>query len=447
MRSVSRERQVVFLIAAAPVGADITGAPVQKGFCARLLGFVLDRSNHMSNSDRGLDAAEHRRSSAARGHMAQLDALRAIAVAGVLYFHFYQKSVAPGLPWGSLGVQLFFVLSGFLITDILLGLRDRDDRPPGRLHRLRQFYIRRSLRIVPLAYFVIIGTAVLNVPAMRDTLPWNLTYTSNIYFSSRGAWNGVASHLWSLAVEEQFYLLWPWLMLFLPGRYLLPAIVGTILIAPLYLTGGILVGLNPVALVALTPACLDKLGMGALLAFLRYKRPSQFQKLAYQPAYRWAGVVALPILIALIWPAHRHWLWAPISSLAVSIFFAWFVHRAASGFDGVWGWLLETRPFAYCGRISYGIYVYHNFMFIAVPWLLRRYAMPYPQHRVTEFAMYVCATFVVAACSWVFFEQPVNNFRQRFGYWSVPGATRLFATTAARTSRRRDDVADPTPAS
>ena len=326
------------------------------------------------------------------------------------------------LPWGALGVQLFFVLSGFLITGILLGLRDGTDGSPGRLHRLRQFYVRRSLRILPIAYFVVVITAILNVQAMRETLPWNLTYTTNVYFALRGAWNGPATHLWSLAVEEQFYLLWPWLMLLLPDRYLLPTIVGSIVIASFTLLVGSIVQLNPVALTVLTPACMDRFGVGALLAWLRYKRPIQFHELARKRAYRWSVVATLPAVVATIVLTRYHGVVEPISSLCTATFFGWIIHRAAVGFSGVWGRLLEARVLVYCGKISYGIYLYHNFMHTLVPFLLRPLRIPYPHAPLLEFMTCLGATLLAAACSWTFFERPINEFRQRFEYWNAAPA-------------------------
>ncbi len=344
--------------------------------------------------------------------MPQLDGLRALAVLGVLYFHFYQKSVTSGLPWGALGVRLFFVLSGFLITGILLRLRD--DRPgsPARMHRVRQFYVRRSLRILPLAYLVIIGMAAAGVPSMRETLPWNLTYTSNIYMSLRGAWPGSASHFWSLAVEEQFYLLWPWLIVFLPARFLRFTIVVAILIAPVYVAAGAHAGLNAVALDALTPACLDELGAGSLLALLWYERPDVFRGLGQRPLYRWMGLAAIPAVIALLLSNPDPRTSTPLGSLAVSFFFAWVVHRAALGFGGVWGRLLESRPLVYAGRVSYGVYVLHNF----VPPMFERFHLHRPAQPFAEFLTYTGVTLLLASCSWFFFERPINGFRRRFAY-------------------------------
>src|SRR3954454_10333496 len=111
-------------------------------------------------------------------HMSQLDALRAFAVLGVMYQHF-----APNqhwlnyLPLARFGVQLFFVLSGFLITGILLIARERVLQGESRSFELRQFYVRRFLRIFPLYYAVVIGAAFLGLSGFTQPLLWHLGYS------------------------------------------------------------------------------------------------------------------------------------------------------------------------------------------------------------------------------------------------------------------------------
>jgi len=142
-------------------------------------------------------------------YLPQLDAIRAIAVLFVMVFHFI-PGVDRYAPLRSIGVRLFFVLSGFLITGILTASRDR---PTGLA--LRTFYARRFLRIVRLCYFALFVAFVFNISVVRSTLGWHLAYLTNVLIYARGAWRGAVSHFWSLAVEEQFYLVWPWLMLWL----------------------------------------------------------------------------------------------------------------------------------------------------------------------------------------------------------------------------------------
>ena len=167
-------------------------------------------------------------------HMAQLDTLRAFAVIGVLATHYMPTSRFAGY-YAMGGVRLFFVLSGFLITSILL--KSRSIMESGKqLPRftLFRFYVRRFLRIFPLYYFVLAVAAIADVTNVRETLLWNVTYLSNVYFFTRGHWAGPVSHFWSLAVEELFYLVWPWLILFTPRRFLMRLIICLIIIGPLF---------------------------------------------------------------------------------------------------------------------------------------------------------------------------------------------------------------------
>jgi|SRR5262249_32105957 len=141
-------------------------------------------------------------------YLKQLDGLRCMACFGVLLQHWLPPSnilQRLNVPLAD-GVYLFFVLSGFLITRILLDCRDHADaRESTRGRVLVRFYIRRALRLMPLYFLVVIVTASLSVTGARDALPWHLVYGSNVYYFVRGGFNGPTSHFWTLSVEEQFY--------------------------------------------------------------------------------------------------------------------------------------------------------------------------------------------------------------------------------------------------
>ncbi len=153
-------------------------------------------------------------------HLDQLDTLRAFAVTAVLIRHFWPE-LQPGLDLGARGVHLFFVLSGFLITGILLRSRALvEDSGRGTGLAIRRFYIRRFLRIFPIYYLVLAVTWALGFPDVRSGIVWHLAYGSNILFAIENQWPPTTAHLWSLSVEEQFYLIWPLLMLLVPRRHL-----------------------------------------------------------------------------------------------------------------------------------------------------------------------------------------------------------------------------------
>jgi peptidoglycan/LPS O-acetylase OafA/YrhL len=297
--------------------------------------------------------------------MLQLDGLRALAVFTVMFEHLYaNKRWLNFIPWARGGVQLFFVLSGFLITAILLKCRVDAEPIAGRGLALRRFYIRRFLRIYPLYYFVLAVGWLLHFPQVRDHILWHAAYLSDFYFAYYNHWDSTTSHLWTLSVEEQFYLLWPWLMLFFPRRWLGRLIVATILVGPLYRLGGGLAGWRGNPLYTIPFASMDSLGLGAMLAYLREGKPGDAAK---HEALRWAAFwVGIPLFIILTPLAYisdsTARVWVVGINLALSLCSFWLVDRAAIGFGGVPGALLQSKPLQYCGKISYGLYIYHLFM-------------------------------------------------------------------------------------
>jgi peptidoglycan/LPS O-acetylase OafA/YrhL len=322
----------------------------------------------------------------------QLDGLRAVAVAFVMAFHFI-PSVDRYAPLGSIGVRLFFVLSGFLITRILL-----DVRSSGIAAALRSFYVRRGLRIFPLFYLVLLLAALIDIGPVRETIGWHVSYLTNFYLFDRGSWHGSISHLWSLAVEEQFYLLWPLLVLWLPERRLPAAIVFMLCLAPLsrLLIGGTMSAVLPFG-------CVDALGAGALLALPSTRRSIMsagfligVPLVVVSLLLRAAGYVSPGFEVAL--------------DCGVALAAAWIVGRAAKGFEGGLGAFLTARPVTYAGTISYGLYLYHGFM----PYVLGRYITGFVEMPwMARLALLTTATVATASISWRFFEAPILKYKDR----------------------------------
>ena len=325
----------------------------------------------------------------------QLDSLRAIAVIGVMASHFLPR-VDRLAPLGGMGVRLFYVLSGFLITSILLSY---GDRPLG--NALKTFYARRVLRIFPLFYFVLAVAALLDISVVRESLGWHLAYLSNAFIYRQGTWQGAVSHFWSLAVEEQFYLVWPWLVLGLaPARAMW--IAGAMAVA-----APVTVLLNPHPMASVLPtSCLDSLGLGALLAWPA-SRPG---------VMRWGARAGLPVLAASL--AGRYLaVGGALADVGVgagtSLVSAWLVGRAAEGFAGTTGRVLELRPLMYLGTISYGVYVYHAF----VPYLMGRLFGAWgtaPSDWPWRFAVLSAVTIALASVSWRVLERPMLRLKARF---------------------------------
>ncbi len=354
--------------------------------------------------------------------MVQLDALRAFAVLAVLVGHFTPTTSKLFLPFklvdvGGLGVRLFFVISGFLITGILLRSKsycEKDGLPI--LYAFRQFYARRVLRIFPLFYLVLGLAALLDIPPVRQTFGWNAAYLTNFYlfFTGRG---GSTSHLWSLAVEEQFYLMWPWIILLVNRRRLSAMILITIAIGPIF---RLLCGLctdnyrTPI----LPLSCLDTLGIGALLALRKDQiGDQQSRKYPLGKTGLLLGVGVLAIFVLLRTMNHGRIIGYAIFDVGAALIAGWVVWSASIGIRGPIGKLLEVKPLLYLGTISYGIYIYHNF----IHYLLDRpkiTSILVVLHARSLAIPLICGiTISVAALSWHLFERPINNLKRYFKYY------------------------------
>jgi peptidoglycan/LPS O-acetylase OafA/YrhL len=209
-----------------------------------------------------------------------------------------------GISLSALGVHLFFVLSGFLITGILLACRARarvDDRIS--LAPLGIFYVRRVLRIFPAYYALLAILFILDVPPVRRSLPWHAAYLSNVY-ACLGHPLGWISHFWSLSVEEQFYLAWPWVIAYAPDRWLEWIMLGAIPIGALsrWALFPIFGGAFQTFIVLFS--CLDSLGIGAWLALVDSRTGTERYRSAAKWLSRIATVAILPMAV-LYW-AFRH---------------------------------------------------------------------------------------------------------------------------------------------
>jgi peptidoglycan/LPS O-acetylase OafA/YrhL len=351
-------------------------------------------------------------------YMKQLDGLRAFAVIFTMVTHFTpsREGLLALVPWGWMGVRLFFVLSGFLITAILLRTRPEQ----GRGEALRIFYCRRFLRIFPIYYATLFLTALVNIRPVRQTFFWHLAYLSNLYAAVRLPVDSPVTHFWSLAVEEQFYLIWPCLMFFLPRRYLLKAMIAAVCIGPAMRLLGIMIHFEPSGIGPF--AFLDTLGMGAILAYFwdqELGNPEAARK--FSRISLWIGLPSFVLLFAAQYKQVQwlgmQWLGFPVFfDLALAFFFVWLVSSAAHSFHGPVGALLECKPINYLGRISYGVYILHAFMPVALFYVLKFSHFPLPEHSVARFLVLVAMSIGVASASWHFLESPINNLKRHFEY-------------------------------
>lgn len=326
-------------------------------------------------------------------YMRQIGGLRALAVAGVFIDHF----IGVRVPVGNMGVLLFFIISGFLITGILLDLKESVSQ--GVLSRpkaLKLFYARRFLRIFPIYYLSLAVLWLLNSPGVRQWIAWYLFYGINIRMAIIHDWNyfPVTSHFWSLAVEEQFYFLWPLLILLIPNRYLRP-LMWSLIFASLGFRAieRHFFHVSVLATSVLAIGCIDYFSLGALLAF---KNPRD------KALLRIAGILSTPLLAfeMALFILGRNFPWT-LYELSVGLTFFLVVSYAAEGMDNPLGRFLEWKPVTYLGMISYGLYVYHFPIYRLV--VMR----PIPATLIT---------IAVASLSWHFYEKPLNSLKRYFKY-------------------------------
>src|SRR5690349_5447370 len=266
-------------------------------------------------------------------YMPQLDALRALAVLAVMVHHFLPVDrflPVDYITLGLLAVRLFFVLSGFLITGILLSYRSEE-----RGTALRRFYLRRILRIFPIYYLTLFIALALQVRPIQQGAFWHLTYLSNYVAGFHPEWMGPASHFWSLAVEEQFYFVWPFILLFLPRKHLAGTIVSTILLAVVF--RAFILYLSNISIDAggvFTFATLDSLGGGALLAFFHYdeRLRTRLPVLMKVCLVTGIGIVSLTTFLYVYNIGFR--ILHTLLCLGVSLLFVVLIEKTARGFNG-----------------------------------------------------------------------------------------------------------------
>lgn len=315
-----------------------------------------------------------------------LDGIRAIAISLVIYWHLWLPTHVSqvGVDWGTLGVYIFFVLSGFLITGLLI--REQS----GRMHSvsLKNFYIRRFFRIIPPLLCFLLAVKLL------ITLGFPLASNRAILFSLSFFRNyrpgpQVFNHLWSLSVEEQFYLLWPFLFACLSKKALSRVLTAIIVIVPVIRFVAVLWVGDKYAWN--TEQVADGLAWGCLLALRQ-------DDLRANPLYQWFtcsyATLILPCVIiagAYVYPLSVN---ALLGKSAIFLCVALGIDVMIQRRDSVVGKILNAAPVTWLGRVSYSLYLWQQ-LFLTVkgkPW--------------DWFPANVALAFLCASLSYYFLEQP-----------------------------------------
>jgi peptidoglycan/LPS O-acetylase OafA/YrhL len=364
-----------------------------------------------------------------------LDGLRGIAIILVLLHHFtilqpagaFGRGLAQVPLGGWAGVDLFFVLSGFLITGILIDARGSD-------RYFTSFYARRTLRIFPLYYLVVFLSLIVlpRVPFWYDLLvgagaptegwPYWL-YLSNFAIAERERFvHGILDISWSLAIEEQFYLVWAAVVWFCPPRALGALCMLLVAAAPLARALALARGTAPIDVYVLPFFRADALATGALLAWAA--RRGSFA--GRGPLALSAALLGLGGIVVVSWLDGESWWWGPTMqragySLIALTGGAMLVGAIAMPGQHWWPRLLSAAWLRAFGKYSYALYLFH----LPVSRVVRAFVLAPDQFAsfgsvwVGQALFYVAAgvpSFALAWVSWHLFEGPILKLKSRFPY-------------------------------
>lgn len=346
----------------------------------------------------------------------ELESLRAFAVLIVLYVHFIPKTSTFYVPYLWYGVDLFFTISGFLITSILLSARDQENKSNGRT--LKNFYMRRVLRLFPIYYLFILffyfAKHLGNLHLWKDE--YNLyffTYFQNMYYFFEGSFNSQFSHLWSLGVEEQFYMVWPFLVLFIP-RKLLPYLF--VFMIFLSLTLNFIFQEVPLFR-SLTFSNFHTLGIGALFAFFHlYKKENPFFIKIKQYRTIISGFLFLTLVLILTYETSLGYLFPLISDSFLALTTVSLVIAATYGWQYGFHKITQNKALMMIGKISYGVYLFH----LPLPSLVNAiYGKVTGQelnfgHELLYFLFYTSLTIILAHFSFKWLEMPFLKLKSKF---------------------------------
>jgi len=310
------------------------------------------------------------------------------------------------------GVECFFVLSGFLITLIILKDKETSASIPTALGH---FYTRRVLRIFP-AYYLTLFLLLFLADGSGGAVLIHALYFTNIYGSIHNEWLSPGGHFWSLALEEQFYVFWPLLVLTLPIRKLAVISIALCIVAPasrLFIY--FFIGDHHLAIFMFPTTALDLLCFGSLIAIVKHQSCVQeFRR--YAQILTIVGLTALIIYLALVFQARNTLFFAVFGRTISAIIFGAFVVNAANGFSGITEKVLGNPMVIWFGMVSYGAYIVHPF----IPEIYSELGTQLDFDMNVWGAYYIryptmfLAMLVIVAFSYYLFERPIRNFKRRF---------------------------------
>lgn len=353
-----------------------------------------------------------------------LDFLRFFAVGMVIFQHWFYRRES-FVDFGTSGVIVFFVLSGFLITSILLAKKEKIESKELTVKRaFYNFYARRSLRIFPIYFGLIIFLVIFNYSNAIDNQLWLFSYTSNIKTYIDQSWMGSLGPLWSLAVEEQFYFIWPSVILFTKFKNLKKALVITFfvglifrLLAMFFAKSYFEIPQLKVSANVLVFSNMHLFALGGLLAYeINYGKLLNGFKNYFVLLF--SGVLFL-FAFVLKNEIFYHF----IHSLVIGTWSYYIIRFLIVEDNRFMNYLNQIKPLSFLGKISYGLYLYHGpFFFIyaiisfAEVKIFSRNLLFGNYQGDSQFLFFKNIFYLIlfSMLSWFIVEKPINKLKRYF---------------------------------
>ena len=273
------------------------------------------------------------------------------------------------------------------------------------------FYVRRFLRIFPIYYFVLFITFIFGSATVRESIFWNSTFLTNFYILKIETWPGPVSHFWTLAVEEQFYLIWPLLIFMIPRRFSPVMMVVVALLAWFSRCYFSWHGYNLYYPYIFTLSCFDNLAAGALLAYwYEYGKKEKLRAWVNHPLL-WGFALTLLALCLYAYQDIKYGFLGHIFLRSSTSFLFFFVLGSVLFLDKNRGgkWFSNPR-LVLLGKISYSAYLWHNF----IPGFYL--GLDYPENPYLRFILYFITLIPLSYLSWKLIELPFNRWKKYFSY-------------------------------
>lgn len=347
-------------------------------------------------------------------YIPEFDSLRAIAAFFVIINHTVGVFGNSSFHFGATGVGFFFVLSGFLITRILI--HEKFTLQYSNKKLLGKFYFKRFVRIFPAYYLFLFLNYFLDNLRMDNTMWYYIIYASNFLFFKTANFQGSLSPTWTLAVEEQFYLLWPLLFTIISKRWffriVFALLTGSVVFRVAFVFWCKSKSIDASLEGVLLHSNLHFLMAGALLAYFSYCRLDLLKRLGSI----WYLFFSASLLIILSFFA-KNFITLLFFKLYLALFSFLLINYVFLNTSLQKVRLLRYDFLLFVGRISYGVYLYHTIAFSLISYFLIEFFAFNPQHSLKmnngyfSFLITLASSIIIASFSWFLFEKPILKLK------------------------------------